>query len=69
MSPKACQRLQKALESRINPKEDDIRIYPLSAGYAIHYIGQNPLPEGLTLDWQRGQWQKEDTDHNTRKQP
>ncbi|MGR6035475.1 MAG: CRISPR-associated endonuclease Cas2 [Candidatus Nitrosoglobus sp.] len=37
------------LASRIHPRQDDIRIYPLSEKLAIHRLGSGALPEGVYL--------------------
>lgn len=58
MSDRQRTKLITLLEHKINPKEDDIRIYPLTKNYLALYIGQSPFMEGLQLEWQRGEWQQ-----------
>lgn len=43
------QRIRAVLEQEINPKADDIRIYPLPRNLELHHYGRRPLPEGLRL--------------------
>ena len=57
MSERQRDKLANLLENKINPKEDDIRIYPLPNGYNVQYLGQNPFGEGLQLVRQNGHWQ------------
>jgi len=56
MSERQRDKLTDLLENKINPKEDDIRIYPLPNGYNVQYLGQNPFGEGLQLTRQNGHW-------------
>ena len=58
MSDRQRNKLNTLLQKKINPKEDDIRIYPLSKNYQALYIGHAPFTEGLQLEWQRGKWQQ-----------
>lgn len=58
MSDRQREKLIVLLQHKINPKQDDIRIYPLSRNYLALYIGQSPFIEGLQLEWQRGEWQQ-----------
>ncbi len=41
--------LLKALEARMDPREDDIRIYPLPKKPHMVQLGRSRLPEGLQL--------------------
>jgi CRISPR-associated protein Cas2 len=42
-------RIRAALEQEINPKTDDVRIYPLPKKLELHHYGRRALPEGLQL--------------------
>lgn len=42
--------LKKALARLIDPKEDDVRGYPLLSDHGIIWWGKNPLPEGLHVE-------------------
>jgi len=43
-------KLKSDLQERINPKEDDVRIYPLPAGQKVVVYGKGDrLPEGAEL--------------------
>ena len=48
-------RIQRALEAEINPKTDDVRIYPLPGNLELHRYGRRALPEGLLLLADRAQ--------------
>jgi CRISPR-associated protein Cas2 len=37
------------LASRIHPRQDDIRIYPLPEKLVLHRLGSGALPEGIYL--------------------
>jgi CRISPR-associated protein Cas2 len=37
------------LVSRIHPRQDDIRIYPLPEKLTLHRLGSGALPEGIYL--------------------
>ena len=56
MSGRQRDKLAELMARKINPKEDDIRIYPLPTSYNIQYLGQPPFPEGLHLEGRAGQW-------------
>lgn len=43
------QRIRNALAQKINPKTDDVRIYPLPKNLEVHHYGRRALPEGLLL--------------------
>jgi len=43
------ERIRNALAQEINPKTDDVRIYPLPKNLELHHYGRRPLPEGLLL--------------------
>lgn len=43
------QRIRDALAQEINPKTDDVRIYPLPNNLELHHYGRRALPEGLQL--------------------
>jgi len=43
------QRIRNRLAEEINPKTDDVRIYPLPRNLELHHYGRHPLPEGLLL--------------------
>ena len=40
-------RIRDALAQEINPKTDDVRIYPLPKNLEVHHYGGGALPEGL----------------------
>jgi len=41
-------RLEDEIAARIDPKEDDVRIYPLPADFQVWALGTSaPLPEGI----------------------
>lgn len=42
-------RIRDELADRINPREDDVRIYKLPARTRIVHYGRRPMPEGLQL--------------------
>ncbi len=48
-TPAGIQRIRLALANIINPKNDDVRIYPLPNKLELHHYGRHPLPEGLLL--------------------
>ena len=48
-TPAGIQRIRTALAKIINPKYDDVRIYPLPNKLELHHYGRHPLPEGLLL--------------------
>lgn len=48
-TPRGIQRIRQALAEEINPKADDVRIYPLPDKLELHHYGRRPLPEGLQL--------------------
>ena len=56
MSEHQRDKLSNLLERKINPREDDIRIYPLPPKYNIQYLGQEPFIQGLHLSGQGGEW-------------
>lgn len=43
------QRIHLALEELIDPRNDDVRIYPLPRHIEIHHYGRSLLPAGLLL--------------------
>jgi len=43
------QHIRDALAQKINPKTDDVRIYPLPMNLELHRYGRRALPEGLQL--------------------
>jgi len=42
-------RIRDQLAARIDPKTDDVRIYPLPSNLELHAIGRRRLPEGVML--------------------
>lgn len=56
MNDRQKQQMIKLLEKKINPKQDDIRIYPLVTNYVALYLGHSPFMDGLQMSWQCGQW-------------
>jgi len=42
-------RIRDALAHKINPREDDVRIYLLPQPLSFSYLGRPPLPQGLLL--------------------
>ncbi len=56
MSERQRGKLADLLGRKIEPKEDDVRIYPLPSGYNVQYLGQPPFMEGLHPGAQSGQW-------------
>lgn len=56
MTERQREKLAQLLDKKICPQEDDIRIYPLPAGYNVDYLGTEPFLEGLYPQGQKGQW-------------
>ena len=50
MKKKLLNQLITELESIIDPKEDDIRIYPLPKKSVIEVWGKQKLPDGIFID-------------------
>jgi len=46
---RGIQGIRDELAQEINPKTDDVRIYPLPKRPALHHYGRRALPEGLQL--------------------
>lgn len=42
-------RIRDAIAQEINPKTDDVRIYPLPKNLEIYHYGRRTLPEGLQI--------------------
>jgi len=42
-------RIRDVLAAIINPKTDDVRMYPLPKVLEVHHVGRRSLPEGLHL--------------------
>ena len=57
MSDHQRDKLARLLENEIQPKEDDIRIYPLPRHYNVQYLGEDPMLEGLYPDDLNGDWE------------
>lgn len=49
-SREKLQTLLKALQDRIDPRADDVRVYPCTARAEMHLLGPSLLPEGVLLD-------------------
>lgn len=49
LSPKKQRRLLRDLSSLINPKEDDVRLYPLSERLERVMMGKQFFPDGVIL--------------------
>jgi CRISPR-associated protein Cas2 len=47
-TPAGIERLEDEIAARIDPKEDDVRIYPLPDDFQVWALGASaPLPEGI----------------------
>jgi len=57
MSERQRNKLAELLEKRIDPLEDDLRIYPLPPQYNVQYLGCEPFMEGLIPGGQTGTWE------------